>query len=40
MKPILLKNMESKQFGNEIWLVHVILQKKTFRQKFFMKNMA
>ena len=40
MKPILLKNLESKQFGNEIWPVYVILQKKTFCQKFFMKNVA
>ena len=40
MKSILLKNLESKQFGNEIWPVHVILKKKIFCQKSFTKNMT
>ena len=37
---ILLKNLENKQFGNEIWPVHVILQQKTFCQKSFMENVT
>ena len=40
MKPILLKNLESKQCGDKIWPVYVILPKKTSCQKTFMKNVA
>ena len=36
-KHILLNNLGSKQSGNEIWPVYVILQKKIFYQKFFEK---
>ena len=37
-KHVLPKNLESKQSGNEIFLIHVIkLQKKDFYQKFLWK---
>ena len=33
----LFNNLGSKQSGNEIWLVYVILQKKNFYQKIIRK---
>ena len=37
MKRILLNNLGSKQSGNEIWPVYVILQKKSVHQKILQK---
>ena len=39
-KHILLNNLESKQSGNEIWPVYVMLQSKIFLSKNSVKYVA